>query len=225
MASTDRNGAPNESDAPENASTVFVVDDDSDVRDSLSVLLSSANFQVETFDSARAFLASDALLRAGCLVADVRMPDMDGLELQEEMGKRKSKLPVIIITGHGDVPLAVRAMKAGAVDFLEKPFEEERLIGAIRRALTAHSEMQSQAKVVEAVSARIAQLTGREREVLALVVAGRANKEIARALNISPRTVEIHRAHVMEKMEAESLAELVRLTMRITDNGSSSHLH
>jgi two-component system response regulator FixJ len=225
MASIDRNGAPEENDTPQSAQTVFVVDDDPDVRDSLSVLLSSANFQVETFESARAFLASNAFNRAGCLVADVRMPDMDGLELQEEIGKRRSKLPVIIITGHGDVPLAVRAMKAGAVDFLEKPFEEERLIGAIRRALTAHSEMQSQAKVVEAVSARIAQLTGREREVLSLVVAGRANKEIARALNISPRTVEIHRAHVMEKMEADSLAELVRLTMRITDNGSSSHLH
>jgi two-component system response regulator FixJ len=225
MASTDRNGASGESDAPDKNETVFVVDDDPDVRDSLSVLLSSANFQVETFDSARAFLASDALGRAGCLVADVRMPDMDGLELQEEIGKRKSKLPVIIITGHGDVPLAVRAMKAGAVDFLEKPFEEERLIGSIKRAMTANSAMQSQAKAVEIVSARIAQLTGREREVLSLVVAGRANKEIARALNISPRTVEIHRAHVMEKMEADSLAELVRLTMTIADNGNSSHLH
>ncbi len=225
MASTDRNGASGESDTPEKIETVFVVDDDPDVRDSLSVLLSSADFQVETFDSARAFLASDGLGRAGCLVADVRMPDMDGLELQEELGKRKSKLPVIIITGHGDVPLAVRAMKAGAVDFLEKPFEEERLIAAIRRAMTANSEMQSQAKAVEIVSARIAQLTGREREVLSLVVAGRANKEIARALNISPRTVEIHRAHVMEKMEADSLAELVRLTMTIADYGSSSHMH
>jgi two-component system response regulator FixJ len=225
MASTDRNGASLESDAPDKNETVFVVDDDPDVRDSLSVLLSSADFQVETFDSARAFLASDALGRAGCLVADVRMPDMDGLELQEELGRRKSKLPVIIITGHGDVPLAVRAMKAGAVDFLEKPFEEERLIAAIKRAMTANSAMQSQAKAVEIVSARIAQLTGREREVLSLVVAGRANKEIARALNISPRTVEIHRAHVMEKMEADSLAELVRLTMTIADNGNSSHVH
>jgi two-component system response regulator FixJ len=205
--------------------TVFVVDDDPDVRDSLASLLSSANFRVETFDSARSFLTSDALSRTGCLVADVRMPDMDGLELQEEIGKRKSKLPVIIITGHGDVPLAVRAMKAGAVDFLEKPFEEDRLIESIRRAFATGSAIQSQAKAVEAVSARIAQLTGREREVLSLVVAGRANKEIARALNISPRTVEIHRAHVMEKMEAESLAELVRLTMKIADNGASPRIH
>lgn len=205
--------------------TVFVVDDDPDVRDSLASLLTAANFKAETFDSARAFLASDSLARPGCLVADVRMPDMDGLELQEELGKRKSKLAVIIITGHGDVPLAVRAMKAGAVDFLEKPFEEERLLSSIRRAFAQGYAMQSQAKVVEAVSRRIAQLTGREREVLSLVVAGRANKEIARALNISPRTVEIHRAHVMEKMEADSLAELVRLTMRVTDIGQPSHLN
>jgi two-component system response regulator FixJ len=205
--------------------TVFVVDDDSDVRDSLASLLMAANFRAETFESARAFLSSDALGRPGCLVADVRMPDMDGLELQEELAKRKSKLAVIIITGHGDVPLAVRAMKAGAVDFLEKPFEEERLLSSIRRAFAQGYAMHSQAKVVEAVSQRIAQLTGREREVLSLVVAGRANKEIARALNISPRTVEIHRAHVMEKMEADSLAELVRLTMRVTDAGASPRLH
>lgn len=205
--------------------TVFVVDDDSDVRDSLASLLTAANFKAETFESARAFLASDALGRPGCLVADVRMPDMDGLELQEELSKRKSKLAVIIITGHGDVPLAVRAMKAGAVDFLEKPFEEERLLSSIRRAFAQGYAMHSQAKAVEAVSQRIAQLTGREREVLSLVVAGRANKEIARALNISPRTVEIHRAHVMEKMEADSLAELVRLTMRVADIGAPSHLN
>src|SRR5260221_12900086 len=205
--------------------TVFVVDDDSDVRDSLASLLTAANFRAETFESARAFLSSDALARPGCLVADVRMPDMDGLELQEELAKRKSKLAVIIITGHGDVPLAVRAMKAGAVDFLEKPFEEERLLSSIRRAFAQGYAMHSQAKVVEAVSQRIAQLTGREREVLSLVVAGRANKEIARALNISPRTVEIHRAHVMEKMEADSLAELVRLTMRVADVGASPRLH
>jgi len=205
--------------------TVFVVDDDPDVRDSLASLLASANFRVETFDSAHAFLAGNLHGRAGCLVADVRMPDMDGLELQEELGRRRSKLPVIIITGHGDVPLAVRAMKAGAVDFLEKPFEEERLLASIRRAFAAGSAAQSQAKAVEAVSARIAQLTGREREVLSLVVAGRANKEIARALNISPRTVEIHRAHVMEKMEADSLAELVRLTMKVTEIEFATHLH
>ncbi len=226
MASNEHNGPGGEpSGQKPHEETVFVVDDDADVRDSLASLLSSANFRVETFDSARAFLSSDALSRQGCLVADVRMPDMDGLELQEELGRRKSKLPVIIITGHGDVPLAVRAMKAGAVDFLEKPFEEERLLTSIRRAYAAGSAAQSQAKAVEAVSARIAQLTGREREVLSLVVAGRANKEIARALNISPRTVEIHRAHVMEKMEADSLAELVRLTMKIADIGASSHMH
>lgn len=221
-----QNGAGTENTAqPHHDATVFVVDDDADVRDSLASLLTSANFRVETFDSARAFLASDGLGRTGCLVADVRMPDMDGLELQEELGRRKSKLPVIIITGHGDVPLAVRAMKAGAVDFLEKPFEEERLIASIRRAFATGSAAATQAKAVEAVSRRIAQLTGREREVLSLVVAGRANKEIARALNISPRTVEIHRAHVMEKMEADSLAELVRLTMRIADIGPSAQLH
>jgi two-component system response regulator FixJ len=205
--------------------TVFVVDDDPDVRDSLASLLTATNFRVETFESARSFLTSEGLGGPGCLIADVRMPDMDGLELQEELAKRKSKLAVIIITGHGDVPLAVRAMKAGAVDFLEKPFEEERLLASIRRAFAQGYAMHTQAKAVEAVSGRIAQLTGREREVLSLVVAGRANKEIARALNISPRTVEIHRAHVMEKMEADSLAELVRLTMRVAEIGASSRLH
>jgi two-component system response regulator FixJ len=222
MSGKDSNGPGG---GPQSEETVFVVDDDPDVRDSLASLLTATNFRVETFESARTFLSSGVLGGPGCLIADVRMPDMDGLELQEELAKRKSKLAVIIITGHGDVPLAVRAMKAGAVDFLEKPFEEERLLASIRRAFTHGYAMHSQAKAVEAVSERIAQLTGREREVLSLVVAGRANKEIARALNISPRTVEIHRAHVMEKMEADSLAELVRLTMRVAEIGAASRLH
>lgn len=225
MSDKESNGMSADSGRKSQEETVFIVDDDADVRDSLASLLTAVNFQVETFESARDFLGSEAMRRTGCLVADVRMPDMDGLELQEELGRRKSKLPVIIITGHGDVPLAVRAMKAGAVDFLEKPFEEERLLASIRRAFAHGYAMHTQAKAVEAVSARIAQLTGREREVLSLVVAGRANKEIARALNISPRTVEIHRAHVMEKMEADSLAELVRLTMRVADLGAPSQLH
>jgi two-component system response regulator FixJ len=202
--------------------TVFVVDDDPDVRDSIALLLRSANFGVETFESARAFLESNALARPGCMVVDIRMPDMDGLELQSELTRRRIRLPVIIITGHGDVPLAVRAMKAGAVDFLEKPFDEAHLLASIRRAFAAGAAIQHDARAAEIASARMAQLTDREREVLALVVSGRANKEIARELNISPRTIEIHRAHVMEKMEAGSLAELVRLTLRVGDTGSSS---
>jgi two-component system response regulator FixJ len=224
MSELDRNGTHSESEISGDY-TVFVVDDDADVRDSLGILLGSVGFAVETFASARDFLATDALSRPGCVVADIRMPDMDGLELQEELGRRRTKLPVIIITGHGDVPLAVRAMKAGAVDFLEKPFEEDRLIASVKRAFAAGQALHNQATAVEAITARIGQLTGREREVLALVVAGRANKEIARELKISPRTVEIHRAHVMEKMEADSLAELVRITMRVTDLGKSSHMH
>ncbi len=205
--------------------TVFVVDDDPDIRDSLLLLLQSANFNVEIFASAKAFLDSGAPMRPGCLIADVRMPDMDGLELQSELVRRGISLPVIIITGHGDVPLAVRAMKAGAIDFLEKPFNETALLASIRRAYATGASSMREARAAETAAARMAQLTEREREVLALVVSGRANKEIARELKISPRTVEIHRAHVMEKMEAGSLAELVRITIRAGDGPMQAQPH
>lgn len=193
------------------SSTVYVVDDDQDVRDSLKILLEFSQYTVQTFESAVKFLATDLQQLDGCLVVDIRMPDMDGLALQDELLKRKVDLPVIVVTGHGDVPLAVRAMRAGAVDFLEKPFREEALLESIDRALQ-HVGRKSTVKSDES-NARLAALTDREREVLDLVIDGHTNKEIGRILDISPRTVDIHRAHVMEKMHARTLADLVRMSL------------
>jgi two-component system, LuxR family, response regulator FixJ len=195
------------------ADSILIVDDDADVRDSLRALLESAGFQVRDFDSAKAVLADAALGQGACLIADVRMPDMDGLALQEELINRRVGLPVIIVTGHGDIPLAVRAMKAGAVDFIEKPFDDELLLQSIKRALERGKENRDQASLAQTAVARIALLTERERQVLERLVAGQANKVIAYELDISPRTVEIHRAHVMEKMQAKSLSDVVRLAL------------
>jgi two-component system response regulator FixJ len=192
---------------------ILIVDDDPAVRDSLRVLLESSGFAVREHDSAKAVLSDPALDRALCLIADIRMPEMDGLQLQEELNRRKSGLPVIVVTGHGDVPLAVRAMKAGASDFLEKPFDEELLLGAVRRAKAASDEARVQNESVETASRLIAQLTPRELDVLKHLVAGRSNKVIAYELSISPRTVEIHRAHLMDKMEARSLSDLIRMAL------------
>jgi two-component system response regulator FixJ len=153
------------------------------------------------------------------VIADVRMPDMDGMTLQEELGKRGSALPVIVVTGHADVPLAVRAMKAGAVDFIEKPFDDEALISSVKRALAQAMSTREQASATQKASALIATLSARERQVLELLVAGRSNKVIAYELDISPRTVEIHRAHVMEKMEAKSLSDLVRAALAVGISG------
>src|SRR5579875_156652 len=172
---------------------IYVVDDDEAVRDSLSVLLAAQGYRVNGFRSAPAFLAAAPALPPGCLIADIRMPEMDGLELQQRLNERSFSFPMIVITGHGDVPLAVRAMKAGAVDFIEKPFTAEAILAAIEAGL--------------------ALLSSREREVLAGLVAGLPNKAIAYDLAISPRTVEIHRAHIMQKMQAKSLSELVRLAL------------
>jgi two-component system response regulator FixJ len=189
---------------------VFVVDDDADVRESLCALLESAGLAAEAHESARAFLAAYQPARSGCLIADIRMPDMDGLELQEELNRRSAGLPVIVVTGHADVPLAVRAMKAGAVDLIEKPYDDDRLLASVRRALAQALDARQQAAAAEVAKSRIASLSVRERQVLELLVAGEPNKIIAFQLEISPRTVEIHRAHVMEKMEARSLSDLVR---------------
>ena len=193
--------------------TIFVVDDDEAVRGSLQELLEAQGFLTETFESAGAFLAGDVHARSGCLIADIRMPDMDGLALQEELVRRNVRLPVIVVTGHGDVPLAVRAMKAGAIDFLEKPYDEHVLLASIGRALKEFSHAAEIAIAVQAATARLASLTERERQVLDLLSIGKPNKVVAYELNISPRTVEIHRARVMEKMGAKSLAELVRMVI------------
>ena len=191
---------------------VFVVDDDADIRDSMRLLLEVAGFKVRNYTSARQFL-DDESPKQGCLVADIRMPDMSGLELQEEAARRHLDLPVIIMTGHGDVPLAVKAMKAGAIDFLEKPFDDERMLASVRRALEVGSRARSRNAEAIAAKTLLASLTPRERGVLDKLVQGRSNKVVAYELGISPRTVEIHRAHIMGKMEASSLSDLVRVVL------------
>jgi two-component system response regulator FixJ len=193
--------------------TVFVVDDDEAVRDSLGLLLESAGLRVETFGSAPDVLSRSAHLLPACIITDVRMPGMDGLELQQALAARQIRVPVIVITGHGDVPLAVRAMKAGAYDFVEKPFSDEMILASIRTAVRKYRDAVAESATASAFAARLEQLTPREREVLEQLVAGYPNKVIAYNLNISPRTVEIHRARVMDKMQARSLPELVRMAL------------
>ncbi|TVQ86934.1 MAG: DNA-binding response regulator [Chromatiaceae bacterium] len=192
---------------------VFVVDDDEAMRSSLKWLIESVGMQVHTYESAQAFLDAYYPGRAGCLLLDVRMPGMSGLELQAYLVRREIRLPVIIITGHGDVSMAVKAMKAGAVDFIEKPFDDEALLGSIRNALQ-YDEKQRALRAQRAdIAARLAELTPREHEVMNMVTDGKSNKEIAAALGVSAKTVEVHRARVMDKMRADSLAELVRLVL------------
>lgn len=193
--------------------TVFVVDDDQAMRGSLRWLIESVGMRVETFDSAHAFLDAYYPGRAGCLLLDVRMPVMSGLELQEYLGRREIRIPVIIITGHGDVAMAVKAMKAGAVDFIEKPFDDEHLLNSIRKALQYDEQHRALHARKAEIAARLAELTPREHEVMAMVTEGQSNKEIAAALNVSAKTVEVHRARVMDKMRADSLAELVRMAL------------
>ena len=193
---------------------VVVIDDDEAVLDSLRVLLESEGFQVEAFERASTFLQQFEGELPSCLVTDVRMPDMDGLELMRALAARGPLPPVIIITGHGEVPMAVRAMKLGARDFLEKPFDTADLISSIRNSLTGTRSATTTAVVADRETGqRLEKLTPREREVLEQLVVGRSNKGIARKMAISPRTVEIHRARVMEKMHAESLSQLVRMAL------------
>jgi two-component system response regulator FixJ len=192
---------------------VFVIDDDEAMRDSLEFLLGAADFEVTLFESAQIFLDSPPS-DFGCVVSDVRMPGIDGIEFLQRLKASRNAFPVLIMTGHGDVPLAVEAMKLGAVDFLEKPFEDDRLIGMIDVALKqAESGARSEAAVLD-IAARIESLSPRERQVMEGLVAGLSNKIIAREYDISPRTIEVYRANVMTKMLAGSLSELVRLAMR-----------
>jgi len=194
---------------------VHVVDDDEAVRRSLSFLLESAGFRVETHPSAVAFLHRPRIPPEGCIVTDVRMPEMDGLTLQQTLVARGIGLPVIVMTGHGDIPIAVQALKAGAVDFLEKPFDDELLIGAIRAALERNQRDRSRQSETAVLSSRLAALTPREHEVLAALVKGHPNKTIGYDLGISARTVEVHRARVMEKMQARNLSELIRMWLSL----------
>ena len=191
-----------------NEPVIHVIDDDEAVRDSLDFLLNAAGYRVSSWDSAVRFLAVLANLEHGCVVTDVRMPDMTGLELVQKLKSAGYPDPVIVITGHADVPLAVEAMKAGVVDFIEKPFENQRLLGAIRAALlhAPAGDSEERRMIIE----RLASLSQRERQVLDGLVAGHANKVIAYDLGISPRTVEVYRANVMTKMQVRSLSELVR---------------
>lgn len=191
------------------ADVIHVVDDDGAMRDSLRVLLQSAGFAVLTYDSAKAFLVAEPIL--GCVLTDVRMPEIDGLELQRRLSERGLHLPVIVMTGQGDVPNAVRAMKAGAVDFLEKPFQDAQLLDAVHGALERSREIQESESATAAANERLASLTAREREVFDLLVTGLSTKAIANRLGVSPRTIEVHRARVFEKLEARSLPDLVRL--------------
>jgi two-component system response regulator FixJ len=193
---------------------VYVIDDDEAMRDSLNFLLDSADFDVTLFETAVRFLDVLPKLGFGCVVSDVRMPGLDGIELLKRMKSGHSTFPIVIMTGHGDIPLAVEAMKLGAVDFLEKPFEDDRLIGMIEAAIRQAEPVAKSEALTQDIAARIATLSPRERQVMDGLIAGLSNKLIARDYDISPRTIEVYRANVMTKMQANSLSELVRLAMR-----------
>jgi len=190
---------------------VHIVDDDEAVRQSLAFLLGSAGLTVRLYDSASAFLAGLSAVKSGCLVTDMRMPEMTGIELLQQLRAKACRLPAIVITGHGDVPLAVEAMKAGAVDFIEKPFDQETILHAVQAALERGFE--GEGRDDPAVAARLGTLSERERQVLEGLVAGHTNKTIAYDLGISPRTVEVYRANLMTKMGARSLSELIRMAI------------
>jgi two-component system, LuxR family, response regulator FixJ len=192
---------------------VHIVDDEEAVRNSLAFLLSSAGFAVRVHESATDFLAIAAEIRNGCLITDLRMPDMDGVELLRRLRESDMLLPAIVITGHGDVQMAVEAMKNGAIDFIEKPFSDEVLIDSIGRAASRAAQRVQNESVLELIRQRLASLSERERQVLKGVVGGQANKTIAFELGISPRTVEVYRAGLMSKMQARSLPDLVRMVM------------
>ena len=192
---------------------VHVIDDDDAVRDSLSFLLRTAAFEVKTYESAALFLEAMKAGVSGCVITDVRMPQMSGIDLLRQLQRTAARLPVIVVTGHGDVQLAVEAMKAGAADFLEKPFDDERVLEAVRTALDNGRGEAVRTPEQNAIGERLASLSQRERQVLDGLVAGQPNKTIAYELGISPRTVEVYRAHVMTKMQANSLSELVRMAL------------
>ena len=199
----------------EQAPTVFIVDDDAAIRFAMQALMDSVNLTHEIFASGDEFLEKITGQRPGCLVLDIRMPGLGGLGLLEELIKRGNTLPIIFITGHGDVPMAVEAMQKGAVDFIQKPFRDQELLDRIREALATDEERREAQQHHAEVASRLDRLTNREREVFDLVVTGKPNKVIAYELGVSQRTVEIHRARVMEKMQARSLADLVKMHMTV----------
>jgi FixJ family two-component response regulator len=191
--------------------TVFVVDDDTSVRTALKRLIQSVGFQVETFDSAQAFLEHGSHDGPACLILDVRMPEMSGIELQQQLTRVGLGMPIVFITGHGNIPMSVKAMKAGALDFIEKPFEDQKLIDAINLAIKKNKKFRTEQAEINDLQRRVDSLTPREHEVFILVVSGMLNKQIAFDLGMSEKTVKVHRARVMDKMKAKSLADLVRM--------------
>ncbi len=198
--------------------TVFVVDDDQAVRDSLRWLFESINLKVEMFESAGEFLKACEPSRCGCLVLDVRMPGMSGLDLHESLAAHGITMPVIIITGHADVPMAIRAMKAGSFDFVEKPFNDQMLLESIQDAINCDADSRRRSAHWSEIETRIAVLTRREREVMDFVVAGKSNKQIAAVMGVSMKTVEAHRANMMAKMSADSLSKLVEMVVQWREN-------
>ena len=193
--------------------TVYVVDDDPALRESLGYLLQSEGLTVRTFEGARQFLSEHDRDARGCLVVDVRMPEMSGLQLQEYLAAEGSTLPIIVITGHGDVPMAVKALKNGALDFIEKPFADQQLLDRVHEALDVDRRLHGERAKRDDILRRLNRLTKRELEVMAGVAAGKANKVIAEELGLSPKTVEVHRARLMQKLEVDSLAQLMRFAI------------
>lgn len=201
--------------------TIFVVDDDTSVRNALKRLITSLGFTVETFDSAAAFLERHSYDGPACLILDIRMPGTSGIKLQKKLGEIGNQIPIIFITGHGNIQMSVKAMKAGAVDFLEKPFEDQALVDAIHTAITKSRRQRENLNEIQALQRRVDSLTPREYEVCMLVVSGILNKQIAIELGMSEKTVKVHRGRVMQKMEASSLADLVRMAEKIKRHGVS----
>ncbi|WP_336814265.1 response regulator transcription factor [Bosea sp. MMO-172] len=204
------------------SSIVYVVDDDPAMRASLESLLRSVGHDVLCFETAPAFAAAIRPDRPGCLVLDVRLPGLSGLEFQRELGRSANPLPIVFITGHGDVPMSVAAMKAGAVEFLTKPFRDQDLLDGVHRALALNRQERARAAALAELQGRVATMTPREREILPLVAAGQMNKQIAQALGLSEVTIKVHRAQVMHKLRATSLADLVRIADRLALDGSGN---
>ena len=198
---------------PSDKAVVHVIDDDEAMRESLAFLLNAVGMEVRTYESATDFLAVASKVGAGCVITDVRMPELSGVDLLRRLRELKLGIPVIVITGHGDVPLAVEAMKLGALDFLEKPFDDELLLASVRSALDKLNQDQRRQAERSEIEGRLAALSNRERDVLEGLVSGQANKQIAYDLGISPRTIEIYRANLMTKMQAASLSDLVRMAL------------
>ncbi len=198
-------------------STVFVVEDDEAVRDALSMLVETVGLKCRTYQTAQDFLADYDPSEPGCLVADVRMPGMSGLELQAKLAKDGIEIPIVIITGHGDVHMAVKALKTGAVDFVQKPFRDHTLLNSILKAVVVDSRKRRKSVERSQLDAKLAELTSREREVMDLLVMGKSTREVARDLDISSKTVDIHRRRVLDKMEVRSVVELVLATEQLRD--------